>query len=571
VGGGSDGVVNGEAERSFTACWWLVDEFVRRGMERACLSPGSRSTPIALALWRHPGIRVHVHLDERSSAFFALGISKATGRPVAVACTSGTAAAEFLPGLVEASMARVPLVAITADRPPELRGVGANQTIDQVGLYGRQVRFSEDAAVPSDVPDEPYWRGLGERATAAAMGAPRGPVHLNLPLREPLVPGTPIEPGPVSPAGPPVVPPIPAPTAEEAGALLEEVRSTERGMVFAGTMSSAPPAVAELARSLAWPLLAEPTSGLRTPGALTAGSLLLADEGFVASHVPEVLLQVGAAATSRAGLALAARAERLLIVDPDRVVADPHRRATRTWSSDADALAARVLAELRPRSETPWLRSWREADRAARRAVDDAMDGWAEPSELRVARDVASTLPSGSTLLVASSMPVRDLDAVMAPREGIRVIANRGASGIDGFVSTALGVAATGTTTVALTGDLSLLYDIGAVLWTARREPSAVFVVLNNGGGTIFSYLAQRDLPELEDLFTTPHGVDLAAVCRAAGAGHVVVARSDELGPAVERALSAGGIQVVEVPIDRERDIGRHAELEAAIALDLQG
>ena len=560
---GQDGTL-GEAERSFEACWRIVDELARGGMEHACVSPGSRSTPLALALWRHPGVRIHVHLDERSSAFFALGLAKATGRPVAIACTSGTAAAEFLPAVVEASMARVPLVVLTADRPPELRGVGANQTIDQVDLYGRHVRWAADAPVPGEAPEASTWRDLATRALGSALGLPPGPVHVNLPFREPLVPADApaLDVGGVEPYA---VPQGTEPEPEHVQALLDELRSHERGIVLAGSLRTAAPAVAGLASVLAWPLVAEPTSGLRIPGAVSTGSLLLGDPDFASAHVPEVVLQVGAAPTSRAGLALVGEAPRLLIVDPDRLVADPHRRAAKTWSVDAEALADRAARALEPRDETKWLRTWRAADASARRAIDAAMDAWPAPSEARVARDVAAALPSGATLVVASSMPVRDLDAVMDARDDLRVLANRGASGIDGFVSTVLGVSASGSPTVALSGDLSLLHDVGSLVWNGRRGHAAVLVVLNNDGGTIFSYLAQRDLPELETLFTTPHATDLAAVCEAAGAGHALVVHADDLLPAVERALSVGGVQVVEVPLDRERDISRHAELRAAV------
>ncbi len=553
-----------EAERSFAACWWIVDELVRCGLTVACVSPGSRSTPIALALWRHPSVRVHVHLDERASAFFALGAAKATGRPVAVACTSGTAAAELLPAVVEASMSRVPLVLLTADRPPELRGVGANQTIDQVGLYGTYVSASIDAEVPGDRPDESFWRQIAGDAIRSTLGPPLGPVHVNLPFREPLVPG-PVELPASTPSG--SAPELVAsPEPEEVEQLRLELASTARGVMLAGSLREPSRAVIELARRAAWPLVAEPTSGLRVPGALAAGQLLLADERFASAHAPDVVLQLGAAPTSRAGLGLVAHARRLVIVDPDHLVADPHRRAAWTVRADLASVAEETLERLEARAETPWLHDWLEADARARTALDAAMDGWEEPSEGRVARDLSAALPDGSVLVVSSSMPVRDLDASMAPREGLGVVANRGASGIDGFVSTVLGVADAGRPTVALCGDLSFLYDAGSLLWSARRGHEATFVVLNNGGGTIFSFLGQKDLPELDELFTTPHGLDLGVVCAAAGAGHERVERSADLVPAVRRAMSARGVRVVEVVVDAERNRAHHAELAAIIA-----
>jgi 2-succinyl-5-enolpyruvyl-6-hydroxy-3-cyclohexene-1-carboxylate synthase len=321
-----------------------------------------------------------------------------------------------------------------------------------------------------------------------------------------------------------------------------------------------------LAEAAGWPLLAEPASGLRVPGALGAPTALLSDERFASGHVPEVVVQLGAAPLSRAGLGLVRAADRLVIVDPDDLIADPHRRAEIRIVADVDALANSCRPRLERRGKTPWLGEWGRADAAARTAVDRLLDGWSEPFEGRVARDVSAALPGGATLVIGSSMPVRDLDLFMAPREGLRVLANRGASGIDGFVSTILGVSAAGRPTVGVLGDLTLLHDVGSLLWNARRGYDAVLVVPNNGGGTIFSFLAQRELPELEELFTTPHGLDLAAICTTAGAAHVCIERAEELVPAVLRGLGSGGVQVVEVAIDAVLDRRRHAEITAAIA-----
>ncbi len=545
----------------------FVDGLVTAGLRHACVSPGSRSTPIALALYRHPRVQTHVHLDERSSAFFALGLAKTTGRPVAIACTSGTAAANFFPAVVEASMSRVPLVVLTADRPPELRGVGANQTIDQVRLFGGYASCIE-ANVPLEERSAGALWGRMARATysEALRPAPR-PVHVNLPFREPLVPsGEPVDLGRVSRGRGELRRgrrPLPRSDIDRAVA---EFGVAERGVIVAGSLRDDARLVIELARGLGWPLIAEPTSGLRLPGALSAAQFLLADEAFTSEHVPDLVLQFGAAPTSRPGLGFVASARELVIVDPDELVADPARHASWRLVADPAKLAQALDAELPVRGETEWLLGWREADGLARRAVDDLVDSWDEPFEGRIARDLAALVPDGATLFAGSSMPVRDLDLYMAPRAGLRVFANRGASGIDGSVSTALGAAASGAPTFALLGDLALLHDVGALVWGAKRGHDAVFVVPNNNGGVIFSFLAQRDLPELEELFTTPHGLDLARLCAAAGVGHLRVERASDLRPAVGRAAGAGGIWVVEVPVDRERNVARHAETHAAVA-----
>jgi 2-succinyl-5-enolpyruvyl-6-hydroxy-3-cyclohexene-1-carboxylate synthase len=554
-----------EADRAYAASWWVVDDLVRAGLEHACVSPGSRSTPLALALARHPSVTVHVHVDERAGGFFALGVAKSTGRPAAAACTSGTAVAELFPAVVEASMSRTPLVLLTADRPPELRGVGANQAIDQPGIFGSYVRASVDAPVPGDARDEATWHELAHELIRASWGPPPGPVHLNLPFREPLVP-EPVSLPASAPSGdrPEIVE---APRPDDVAALVEEIASTERGVFLAGTLRETPPLL-ELADRSGWPLAAEPTSGARRPGALAAPQLLIGDERFAAEHVPDVVVQLGAAPTSRAGLALVRRARRLVIVDPDRLVADPHRRAARTIRTDAAALVAETLGRLPLRPAGEWLRAWREADVVARTAADELLDGWDEPFEGRIARDVAASGPEGSVLVVGSSMPVRDLDAFMAPRDGLGVIGNRGASGIDGFVSTTLGVAAgvSPRPVTALCGDLTLLHDAGSLLWNARRGDDLVLVVANNNGGVIFSFLEQRELPELEALFTTPHGLDLGAVSRAGEAAHSRVDRASDLVPAIARARAAGGVHVVEMVVDARRNVRRHAEVRAAIA-----
>jgi 2-succinyl-5-enolpyruvyl-6-hydroxy-3-cyclohexene-1-carboxylate synthase len=556
-----------EAERGFAAAWWVVDDLVRFGMEHATLSPGSRSTPLALALARHPNVRLHVHLDERAAGFFALGIAKATGRPVAVACTSGTAAAELFPAVVEASMTRAMLVLLTADRPPELRRVGANQTIEQIGLFGGYVRVSIDAPVPGDAPDEQTWHDLVLRLTRASMGWPPGPVHLNLPFREPLV-GAP-QVLPVSPSSGTEFTLSAVPEPEELDALERELSSTTDGLIMAGWMRESPPTLPELAARAGWPLLAEPTSNLRVPGALSAGQFLLADARFSDEHVPEVVLQFGAAPTSQAALELVRRAGRLVIVDQDHLVADPHRKAAWTLPAEPAAFVSELLFGYAPAGESAWLRAWRDADEAARTAVDGVVDAWTEPFEGRIARDVASSAPDGGVLVVGSSMPVRDLDAYMRPRQGLAVLANRGASGIDGFVSTVLGVSAAGAPTSALCGDLTLLHDIGSLIWSAGRGLDCVIVIPNNDGGAIFSFLPQAELPEFEELFATPHGLDLAAICRAAGAGYARVERAGDLIPEVERAREVGGVHVVEVPIDRARNVELHAAVHEAVAATL--
>jgi 2-succinyl-5-enolpyruvyl-6-hydroxy-3-cyclohexene-1-carboxylate synthase len=572
----------------------LAGELRRLGLRDACISPGSRSTPIALALARHGGIRVHVHLDERSSAFFALGVARASDRPVALVCTSGTAVANWLPAVVEASMSGVPLLLLSADRPPALRGTGANQTIDQVGIFGGYVRWSLDAPLPAPGPDAGRtWRALATSAVQRALGPQPGPVHLNLPFTEPLVPsGAAVDLGSEPPSGRDAedTPRADLPVAPDQ-ALVDElaglVLATERGLVLAGGLRSAgepgtAAAIARLAEAAAWPMIAEPTSGARTgPPALATGGLLLGAAGFAAGHVPDLVFQFGSTPTSRSALAVAARARRLVVVTAPGTEADPGRAASMTVRCDPAALAAALVERLVPRAETPWRRAWSEADRLAADAVAAWMEELGdEPFEGRVARDLAACLPEGATLFAGSSMPIRDLDSFMLPRTGLRVVGNRGASGIDGSVSTALGLAAgaapppagaPGTRSFALIGDLAFLHDAGALVWAAGRSHDLVIVVINNGGGGIFDLLDQSRLPEHEALFSTPHGIDLAALTVAAGAGHRLITSSGELAPAVSAARTAGGVQVVEVRTERRRNAELHRAVAAAVEWAVAG
>jgi 2-succinyl-5-enolpyruvyl-6-hydroxy-3-cyclohexene-1-carboxylate synthase len=564
----------------------LVDTFARAGMRHICLSPGSRSTPLALAAARHPDIAVHVHLDERSSAFVALGIARGTDALVGVVTTSGTAAAELLPAVVEASQSRVALVLITADRPPRLRGTGANQTIDQIELFGRYARRYIEPPVPSSLGDAPAWaRAALEAVDAAdaADGSPAGPVHVNTPFDEPLVPTPGWEP-PKSWAEEPHEP-NPGRTGASirtldapASTIPSRLSAVERGVVVAGT-SRTPPDVGSLATTRGWPVIADPTSNARGAGdgahgaALAAGQPLIATASWVETMAPDVVVVVGGAPISRATNRFIASARDVIVVVGEELDPVPERL-------DAERI------ELRPRGAsvahhdrevnesgwilpTDWTRSWLEADGAARRALDDVLDAEDAPTGLRTARDVAAAIPGGGLLLIGNSLPVRDLDAAMAPRHGLRVVGNRGASGIDGLLSTAVGLATAGIgPTFALVGDLTFLYDLGSLVWTnAHEPPQLTVVVVNNGRGDIFATLGQETVPEREALFTTPHNADLASLIRAAGVRHVRVDRASELPQAMREAT---GLSVIEVHVDPEGDRAVRAGVARSVAVAVE-
>ena len=558
----------------------LVDAWASAGLREACLSPGSRSAPLALALHEHPAVRLHVRVDERAAGFTALGLAKATGVPALVTCTSGTAVANLHPAVTEAFHAGVGLLVVTADRPPELRHAGANQTIVQPGLFAAAVRLQIDVGVPEGREGEDaYWRSTAGHAWGSAIGgldAAPGPVHLNLPLRDPLV-----GPSVVADVAVPVprartTPPVRLADEQTLGALADALGGTTRGLVLVGDVratAAGTAALLALAGRLGWPVLAEPHSNARTgPDAISTAEALLGVEEFARAHRPDLLLVVGRPGLSRATTGLVREAGEVVVVDPDGRFLDPTRRADRIVVADlhplATALTARLGGANGTRRDGAWWRTWRSAESRARAAVDAALDADDVPSEPRTARDLADRLPDGALLLAAASRPIRDLDLAMRPRGGLRVVANRGASGIDGLVSTAVGLAlAHGGPTAALLGDLAFLHDHGGLLLGPEvPRPDLVLVVADNDGGGIFSDLEQATRPDaFEPLFATPHGLDLVAVARAAGWAADPVDRAGDLPDAVTEALATGGPRVLLVRTDRVASAALRRRLRAVV------
>jgi 2-succinyl-5-enolpyruvyl-6-hydroxy-3-cyclohexene-1-carboxylate synthase len=573
----------------------LVDEWVRAGLTDAVVCPGSRSTPLALALADAAGLaggaagrarlRLHVHHDERSGAFLALGIGLATGRPAVVLTTSGTAAAELHPAVVEADLAGVPLLVCTADRPPELRDVGAPQAIDQVHLYGRSVRWYADPGVP-EASGRDRWRGLAAHAWVEAVRRP-GPVHLNLPFREPLV-GTP---GPLPDARP-------GPWAcavASAGAPSDDLRSLasgvvgRRGLIVAGAVADGVTGdeVHRVAEALGWPVVAEPRSPAWCPAATLVNHLdaVLRSPRAAADLRPEVIVRLGAPGSSRVVNEWLAASGAEEVVAGTVGWSDPPAKAMAVVDRSDGVVS--LLAALRDAcadadaaAPADWLATWQCAGRAAVAAVGESLDppdppldpgsGAVPPSEAAVARATVRGVPAGGALVVSSSMPVRDIERYAVPRSEVRVLANRGANGIDGVTSTAVGVAlGSGAPVVALIGDVAFLHDSNGLLGAADRGIDLVCVVVDNDGGGIFSFLPQaRTLPaeRFEALFGTPHGVDLVALAAAHGvAARRLDAREDVTG-AVAEAAARGGIHVLVVPTDRATNVELHRHVDDAVA-----
>ncbi len=576
----------------------FVDELVGSGVADAVVCPGSRSTPLALALRAHPGIRVRVLLDERSAGFFALGMARASRRPTTILTTSGTAAANLLPAVVEASLGRVPLVVLTADRPLELRDRGAPQAIDQVRLFGSHAKwFAELPLLDGEDVTRRHVRSVAARAVATAVAGPAGPVHVNVPFREPLVPEGPLGPLP----GPPstrVVAGRRVLDADAAQDLARRLAGVERGLVVAGPQDdpALPAALAHLAAALDWPVLADPLSLARCgphdrSRVLARGDHLLRPGPWREAHVPELVLRFGAAPTSKPLLTLLEeRRPGVVVVDGDAGWREPAVVAATLVHADATstalALAGLLHDDGRPTSasrlrpaparERRWLDEWLVADRAA----DRALRGWlgartaaGEAFEGAPFAVLGDLLPDGAILWASSSMPVRDMDAWLpAGPRAIRPLANRGANGIDGVVSSALGAAASGTPTALVIGDLALLHDLTGLVAARLHGVSATIVVVSNDGGGIFSFLPQATasvpaagLPaHYEELFGTPHGIDLGPAVAALGAEHRLVGPAD-LRPAVEASLATPGVQVIELRTDRARNVTLHREAAAAV------
>jgi len=489
----------------------FVDELTRCGLAGACTSPGSRSTPIVLTLARQPGLPTWSHVDERVAGFFAVGMGKQTGRPAAVACTSGTAAAHYLPAVIEAHEARVPLIVLTADRPPELREVGAGQTIDQLKLYGDAAKWFFEVGTHRATPERLRWiRQLAARAYATAVGGRPGPVHLNFPLREPLVLDVPLPPLDDEPL---------RRSHRRAAPRAIDLEVGERAVIVAGRHErgdSLAPALARAAAVLGAPLLADPLSGARRGSAAIAHyDALLRDGAFAAAHRPDTVIRVGDLPTSKplrqwlAGL----EGARQIAFDPEGAWQDAAAVVAEFLGADPAAWAAAQTGDERA---SAWVDAWRAADAAAAEGIDEVLGD--ELSEPGVARALA-TLDPEVTVFTASSMPVRDVETFWPARDAPpRVLSHRGANGIDGTLAASFGAAAAGARVVAHLGDVALAHDLGALLCASRLGIALTIVLVDNGGGGIFDFLpVATQTDAFERHVATPTGLDAERVAALFG------------------------------------------------------
>ena len=553
-----------------TFCATIVDEWVRLGVTHAVVSPGSRSTPMAIALSSNPKIALHVFHDERSASFAALGIGLQSGVPAVLLCTSGTAAAQFFAAVIEANYAHVPMLVCTADRPPELQGVGAPQTINQTNLYGNFVRKFIDVGVADDTKAS-KWRTVARDAFSASVGVNRGPCHVNFPFREPLV-GV-AEAIPAADSHSPVRMSADVATASERKKLSLALRA-ERGLIIAGNGIDQSRFILDLAAKLNWPVVADPRSNCRVApesshGAtiVTCADVMMRHQPTAESLKPAVVIRVGDPPVSkvvnqwlaRCGAEQIAVTQQPTLIDPDKIV-------TTHIVGSFNELFMEMSRGTQVKPESEWISEWKLRERKARTALDSQFSNSNQLTEPLSAVTVSESLEPGSNLVVSSSMPVRDLEWFAPARDGVRVFSNRGVNGIDGVVSTAVGVALSSRApTALLIGDIAMLHDSNGLLNLIRRDVQMKIIVVDNEGGGIFSFLPQAESLEgsqFEQLFGTPHSVDFESLAKTHGIPFAWATTTDEL----RRELGNSGTSIIGVRTDRKLNVDHHNALYAAVA-----
>ncbi len=567
----------------------LIDELARVGLSTCVISPGSRSTPLAILMAEHEELNTYINVDERSAAFFALGAAKASGVPSVLACTSGSAAANYLPAVVEASYSRVPMILLTADRPHELREVGAPQAINQINMYSHFTRAYFEAAIPEETEEMiSYARNLIRRAVAAALKPPAGPVQINIPVREPLIPdlddpllftygrsthNTQIEPGSFT-LSPSVY-----------SKLTQELSSFKRGIIVCGAQSddAFPEAVIQLAERLQFPILADPLSQLRLSGIkshwiLEGYDAFLKSDKAITTLKPEVILRFGAMPVSKPFLLACSnhwQDVRHIVVDGGGEWRDPAGTASDMLYCDETIFCQEIgkrISEKKPNSM--WSKIWGKVNDQTV-SVLSTIRNQSVMNEGRVVHELNELLPSGSQLFIANSMPIRDVDTfIQHGMKQVSLLCNRGANGIDGTISTALGTALNGKPTLLVTGDLSFFHDLNGLAASVLNELSLTVVLINNNGGGIFSFLPQAQSEStqkhFERLFLTPLNLPFEYAARLYGAEYTKVENWEEYRKKVVQGLHYTGVHIIEVQTNREDNVALHRALwkEVAVAIE---
>ncbi|MBS4200107.1 2-succinyl-5-enolpyruvyl-6-hydroxy-3-cyclohexene-1-carboxylic-acid synthase [Bacillus sp. FJAT-49732] len=559
----------------------FITGLVQAGIKDVVISPGSRSTPLALMFSEHRDIKVYMNVDERSAAFFALGLAKASGNPVGLLCTSGTAAANYYPAVVEASLSGVPLIVMTADRPHELRDIGAPQAIDQLHLYGRHVKWFAEMALPeAGVEQLRYVKTTAIRAVKEAIGRDKGPVHLNFPFREPLLP---------------ILDPYPFHEEEksiniEGGIhflpydklkkIADQWQGIERGLIICGLIEEPDftEAVTTLAKKLGYPILADPLSQLRSTSisettVVDSYDAILKGKNVVNLLNPEIIIRFGGAPVSKS---LSIYMKNLndiehIVVDSGSKWRDPNYVGTTMVQCNETVFCNDLATLIQEQKSSKWLSKWLELDEIAKKTIANHLQIIDELEEGKVVYELANLLPVDSTIFVGNSMPIRDVDTFFHKNnKNITVMANRGANGIDGVVSTALGAAVYKRPLFLVIGDLSFFHDLNGLLMAKLHKLNITIILLNNDGGGIFSYLPQYSEPKhFEVLFGTPTGLNYEHAVQMYHGQYTKIFDWESLKMAILDSVSYEGLNVIEIPTDRERNLFSHREMWEKVSQEI--
>jgi 2-succinyl-5-enolpyruvyl-6-hydroxy-3-cyclohexene-1-carboxylate synthase len=577
----------------------FIDELQRSGVHHIVICPGSRSTPLAIVSASHPAIKTWLHIDERSAAFFALGLAKGTGETVALLCTSGTAAANFLPAIAEARLTHIPLLVLTADRPHELRENGAPQAIDQNHLYGTHTKWFVEVALPeASNAALRYIRTLADRASALTRALPAAPVHLNFPFREPLTPDPiPSQPlpseeqrDPIAWYGRPDNTPFTivddalqaSSSSSTIARVTHQATTTTRGLIVVGPLNQYHEpdfytTLLTLAHRLGYPVLADPLSGLRstptpphTDGIITSYDAFLRIDSFASQHQPELIIRFGAMPVSKPYLQYTQRYSTCpqIVIDANGGWDDPTGLASALLHTDPLAFCQDLLHNLPATTTNPadnWLPTWQQADQQTRTALQTALQDFPQLFEGRVFHELSTLLPANSALFVGNSMPIRDLDTFFwRSSHAVRIAGNRGANGIDGVVSSALGMSAANPNgpNVLVIGDLSFFHDMNGLLAAHLHRLNLLIILINNDGGGIFSFLPQANHPEhFEQLFGTPTGLDFSPAIGMYGGSFARVTNWPEFRASLEQSITSPGLHVIELRTNRDSNVSMHRQL----------
>lgn len=561
----------------------FVTELVLTGIRDVVVSPGSRSTPMALIMAEHPDLNVHIHVDERSAAFFGLGMAKAANRPVALLCTSGTAAANYYPAIVEAKYSRVPLVVLTADRPHELREAGAPQAIDQLHLYGQHVKWFADMALPENSQEMlRYARTICARATAIATQAPAGPVHLNFPFREPLIPKMDENLFTLSERTEGYVKVHNGDLVVQDQVFIdiaEKLNGIKKGMIVCGNLADEKfaQAVTALAAKLNYPILADPLSQLRS-GTHEMDHIVETYDSFLRNQEaksflkPDVIIRFGAMPVSKA-LTIFLKENHMaeqLVVDGGGGWRDPSVISTNMIFCNETYFCEKLLSYLEINPSSSYLESWKKMNDLTKENMAVIRDV-VELSEAKLFYQLAEVLPAESTLFVGNSMPIRDLDSFfISNQKSIKVMANRGANGIDGTVSTAIGTAVYRKSVYLVLGDLTFFHDLNGLIAAKLMGIDIHIILVNNNGGGIFSFLPQSEHPKhFELLFGTPLNIDFEHAVKMFNGHYTKIANWDQLGTLLRQSHVQSGIHVYEIQTNRDRNREEHRDFWRAVSREI--